>query len=243
MNPFEHTRTVVFELSNWCGHAWLHDKCPLHIEAIGPGMIQAPVTLPSSIVLDVLEELGDWEGELAFHQYNEPLQDPRLFWLLERAQMICPKTKPYICTIGANLTADLCMELQEVGVAKLIVSIYGDDKTVEVMRKRMVLLQTMFGDWLEAQEERNLDDRLLVYDVPKEDPLEPCYAPLRNVVITRDGLVGLCCFDWQRQHTFGDLRDKGLGEILASKEARRLYDELSTGRRELNLCRQCGRSR
>jgi len=238
MNPFEHTESVAFELSNWCSHAWLHEKCPLHLEAT-PGMIRAPVTLPSGIVLGVLEELGtaDYAGEIGFHQYNEPLQDPRLFWLLDRLCLICPLAQPYIVTNGANLTMDLCLELRDLNVSRVVVSAYGD-----VMHKRMALLEGTFGDWI-TWSGAPMDDRLLVYDVPQEPPLEPCYAPLRQVVITRDGKVGLCCYDWQRQHTFGDLRDRTLGEILLSPQVRRLYDQLSTGRREENLCKQCGRSR
>lgn len=239
MNAFEHTKSVAFELSNWCSHAPLHEKCPLHLESI-PGTMRAPVTLPVGIILDVLEELGaaDYSGEVAFHQYSEPMQDPRLFWLLDRVQLICPLAQPYVVTNGANLTLDLCLELQELNVSRLVVSAHGD-----VMCKRMQLLEGTLGGWITWSKDLELDDRLLLYDIPQEPPPEPCCAPLRHVVINRDGAVGLCCYDWQRRHTFGDLRDHNLAEILLSKPVRRLYEELSTGRRELNPCKQCGRSR
>lgn len=242
MEPFDHTHSVSLELSNSCSHAWLHEKCPLHSEMLGPGVNKEPKTLPIAIVRKVLETLGEYEynGTLAFHQYNEPLQDPRLFLFLAMAKEMCQYAGPYIVTNGYNLTPTLAEELLDYGVRKIIVSAL-DDRVVE--RRVEVLREWVDSERIEVYHPRTLDDRLLVYDVPKPWPDEPCHAPLSQIIITRDAKVGLCCFDWKRLYTFGDLREEKLDAILRSDEVQQTYEDLSHNKRTRFLCRQCGRSR
>ena len=242
MEPFEYTNAIALELSNSCSHAWLHKKCPLNLEMAQPGVNKDPRTLPLSIVQKVMGTLGEYEysGALAFHQYNEPLQDPRLFLFLAMAQELCPSAQPYIVTNGYNLTPTLAEELITYGVRKIIVSTMND----KIMLRRVVALQELVGkERIEAHNSAMLDDRMLAYDVPKPIPKGHCHAPLRQVIITRDAKVGLCCHDWQRIYTFGDLREEKLDDILCSDEVRQVYEGLRKNKRGYFLCRQCGRSR
>lgn len=246
MNPLEHTESVAFELSNSCSHAWLHKECPLSLEMAEAGLNKEPRTLPIAIVRSALETMGEYgyHRQVAFHQYNEPLQDPRLFFLLMLTKKLCPEAEPYIVTNGYNLTPILTQELLDLGVWKIVVSPTGSEYAQEVLLKRVSVLQQAFGDdRIISSQDHQLDDRLLVYDIPRPHPHQPCYAPLRQVVINRDGQVGLCCYDWKRQYTFGDLYEQKLDDILLSDKVLAIYEQLSRGRREYKLCGQCGRSR
>lgn len=244
MNPFEYTESITIGLSNACNQAWLHEKCPLNLGMLEPGVIREPQTLPIAIVQSVMNVLGKYKygGILAFHLYNEPLQDPRLFLLLWLALDTCPKAEIQIVTNGYNLTPTLARELIAYGVKKIVVSLTGSENARAVMRKRAEVLQQDVGN-VDYNPDHMMDDRLLIYDVPKADPREPCHAPLSQVVIRHDGMVGLCCFDWKGEHSFGDLRKQSLEAILRSKGIRQAHEELLKGYRERQLCRQCGRSR
>lgn len=246
MNPFEYTDSIALELSNVCSHAWLHERCPLHEGMAEPGVIRDPQTLPASIVESVLTTLGEnrYAAALAFHQYNEPLQDPRLFLFLARAKKLCPEAQIYVVTNGYNLTPTLAQELIDYGVQKILISLVGTETAQVTMRKRAEVLTQQLGvERIAYNPDHIMDDRLLIYDVPKPNQEQPCRAPLGQVIIRHDGKVGLCCYDWRGRYSFGDLREQPLDEILCSEEIRAADEELLKGYRTRALCRQCGRSR
>ena len=115
---FEHTSRISIELSNLCNYARIHKKCPLNL-------VETPVILPAKIVFDVLETLEryNFQGIIAFHTYNEPLIDPRLFQFIEFARKACPHSDIFILTNGYYLTQTLADELVDSGVSKIIISV------------------------------------------------------------------------------------------------------------------------
>ena len=88
-----------------------------------------------------------------------------------------------------------------------------------------------------------LDDRMKIYEDKESGCNKPCLAPLNEVLITCEGKVSLCCYDWKRQHLYGDLNSQGLDEILAGKEIREAYENLSKGNRIYDICKRCASSR
>lgn len=84
---------------------------------------------------------------------------------------------------------------------------------------------------------KNFDDRLHMMERPDQGCKVPCYAPLNDIIITADGRVGLCCYDWENRHTFGSASD--LKNILISDEFNEAYKRLSSGDRYLDLCKKC----
>jgi len=223
-NPFEHTRSVAIELSNQCSYAPLHPRCPAHY-------VKEPITLPVSTAETVIETLGRYEysGELAFHLYNEPLEDPRLFYLLNFAIEACPFADPYVVTNGGRLTEVMLRELQDYG-AKVLVTPYKPevrDRIVPWVRNGDVSTMNV-----------GLDSRLGIYDGLYVDLDLPCLAPLNQVIITCDRQVGLCCMDHARKHTLGPA-DR-LAEVLLGDKANGIYQALSQGHRGiLDICRRC----
>jgi MoaA/NifB/PqqE/SkfB family radical SAM enzyme len=242
MNPFEHTLDVSLELSNLCQYAWFHKKCPLHLEMETPFVVRTPKILPASIVYKVLDTLAkyDYGNEINFHQYSEPLLDPRLFEFIRYARRACPESKITILTNGHYLTTGLAEELALAGVSQLLVSLYR--RGTEWADNLVMQCPSNFCHILHHGD---LDDRLSLYDqepgpVPNS---KPCYAPLAYLGITRDAKVSLCCFDWKRHHTFGSLLEQSLEKILVSDKVQETYQRLSSGDRFLALCRRCPYSR
>lgn len=66
----------------------------------------------------------DYSGWLAFHNYNEPLANPRLVSEIELAVELLPKSSPAIYTNGDLLTETLFAQLLTAGVRQIRITIY-----------------------------------------------------------------------------------------------------------------------
>lgn len=96
---------VFFELSNQCNLAQSHKKCPA-------SLVTEPVVLPTEVIERTLQELSemDFQGEICWHRYNEPLIDERLPMLIGMARRIFPTNKIRVLTNG-HLLNDQMREL------------------------------------------------------------------------------------------------------------------------------------
>jgi sulfatase maturation enzyme AslB (radical SAM superfamily) len=158
-----------------------------------------------------------------------------LFKFIEVAKKSCPSGEVYICTNGYYLDQVMAEELANIGVSKINVSVYSDSEMKRLSKIKVnIPLST---------ERMRLDDRLNFYDNSEKDKFEPCYAPLNEIIITRDGKISLCCLDWKRKYIFGDLHYQKLEEILMEGNMHSFYFKLSKGERFLSLCRRCGWAR
>lgn len=229
-NILKYTNRVSIELSNLCNYADIHKKCPLNL-------VTEPTILPAKIVYGVLDTLkhNDFQGIIAYHTYNEPLIDPRLFKFIEYTHDACPKSEIYICTNGFYLNQILLDELVDSGVSKIHVSAYSKSEF-----KRLSKLKSSISFDVEMMK---LDDRLHLYETKENNTKNPCYAPLNEIIIAREGCISLCCLDWQRLYTYGNLYEQTLEEVIRSGELHAVYKRLSKGERFLPICKKCGWSR
>ena len=229
MSNFELLDRVNFELSNRCNLAHLHKRCPAHRELERP-----PENLSSAVVFQVLNDLGalGFDGCLSFNQYGEPLMDPRLCWFLEYARQAVPMAKTLIWTNGSTLDVPLIEDLQRVGLGHLVVTAYTPADRV---RLKELGVQPGFMTIYDP----NWVDVFGIYDADPVRLTTPCYAPLTDLIVTRAGHVALCCRDWERRHTFGDLNTTPFREVMEGEALRAVYDRLSRGDRDLDICQRC----
>jgi hypothetical protein len=229
----QHLDRVNFELSNRCNMAHVHPRCPAHREEDRP-----PENLASAVVFQVLDDLRDlaFTGCLSFHQYGEPMMDPRLCWFLERAARVVPTAKTLVWTNGSTLEAHMVQDLQAVGLGHLAVTAYTAAERVRLQALAVPPgWMTIYApNWVEV---------FGIYDAPCTGSTVPCYAPLTDVIVTRTGQVGLCCRDWERRYTFGDLDKTPFRDVLDSPVISALYARLSTGDRCLDICQRCHTTR
>ncbi|MBW1779306.1 MAG: SPASM domain-containing protein [Deltaproteobacteria bacterium] len=225
-------KRVTFELSNVCNFADQHAKCPLHDHADGVRH------LPELWVELALVELGDhdFNGRLAFHNYCEPMLDPRLFSLIDFADCACPDARVFIMTNGWNLSQQLLDDLcRRPNVKQVEVTAYTD---LEGARLRGLTAP----EGVDLRVARHgLDDRLNWYgrDLIDLGPDSKCDSPFGAVVVRCTGDIALCCFDWATSITFGNLKD-GLGAFVDSPRAKKVYRDLMSGRRDIPICKRCG---
>lgn len=222
------TGRVTIELSNRCDMAYVHKKCPLH-EKVNP------VFLSLNIAKRIIRWLGTekFEGFITFHNYNEALQDPRLYYLLDYARKKCKKGRVFILTNGHWLNQLVLNELGAFGVKKVYVSAYSDRDYQRLNRLKSSELK------YRVRRIDELDDRKIGYETTEDLKKAPCYAPLGEVVIRCTGDVVLCCRDWNNQHVFGSVMKESLKEILSKKSVLGTYKKLSNGDRYFDLCGGC----
>lgn len=236
LHPFENTEAIAFELSNICPLAWRHAACPLHIA-------QEPKILPTQVVFNCLDTLRkyEWKGVVSFHQYNEPMIDPRLMGLISIVRIELGDVPIELETSGFYLSREIAEDLADYHNITLHVSLYGTEEEKQRRAERLQrevapIVETKLG-W------HGFDDRLSIYQMPQSNNGRPCKEPLCYLTVTCDAKVGLCCFDWKRTATFGDLREQFLDDILWGERLQRVYAELSRGERTLDVCLRCPRAR
>jgi 2-deoxy-scyllo-inosamine dehydrogenase (SAM-dependent) len=223
---FSQLKRISFQLSNICNYSFVHKKCPLHGQS-------RQIVLSSAIITNTLDELSKigYSGIVAFHIYNEPLIDPRLFSLIEETSIRCPNARIYILTNGFYLNQTVIDELTAKGIWLLIVSAYGKSEFDRLSTYDVAMPYKVIH--------ASLDDRQNLYDRPLLDVKAHCYPFTTDLSISCTGEVTLCCLDWDRRFVFGNLNDERLRSVLDKKEVRDTAVRLMHGERTLDICRRC----
>ncbi len=223
-------RHVFFELSNLCNYSTIHPQCPV-------SSYKKKIILSSKLVKSVIDQLGKggFKGYIAFHRYNEPTNDPRLFQFIAYAKKQVPKAKIRVLTNGSYLNQNMADDLYEVGLDILEVSSYFLKE-----HQRLIGLKVKIPYLVTFQ---ILDNRKTIYASDKIDLHKPCFAHINDITINCEGKMPICCLDWKNQVIFGDLNKDTLEKILHSRFFTHTFKALSKGNRYLDICSRCDWSR
>jgi len=230
--PLRHTARITLVLSNLCPYKHMHPQCPA-------SRAEEPQILPRPVAEDVISTAAEWgwgkTGTLAFHMYNEPTADPRLFSFLGFAKVYMPDCAIHIWTNGWYLNSGMLDEYARAGVTKLVVSTYS-----QAEYRRLRPLAGHLGRLRCKVWKRPLDDRLVTLN-GQPPRRRRCHAPLYDLTIYPTGKIGLCCMDWAQRETFGDLTETPFAEAMTAAfpvmvEAER---SLEQRRRVLGACLEC----
>ena len=219
-------KRISFQLSNLCNYSIIHKKCPVSSN-------KDKIILPSNIFYKTINEISEYEykGVLSFHVYNEPLIDPRLFMFIKYAKEKCPDSVIFITSNGYYLNQTMLDELKDIGVDAIFISAYS-----KVEYERLISLQADIGYCVFPME---LDNRMSMYESAPLNLNKQCSAPLNEICIAPTGNIFICCLDWKQMHTFGDLTEKTLLELVDSPKMTEVYNNLKKGIRNLHLCERC----
>ena len=234
-NILKFTNRVSIELSNICNYSNCHIKCPLSKNK------NEKTILPLEIIEKVLIELStyDFSGTISFHTYNEPLIDPRLFYIIKLAKKKCPNAKIYILSNGFYFNQTLADELVMIGVDRIDITAYSLN---DFERLKKVKIKKPYSIFLSSKTE-DLDDRLEIYEDYTEDSIKkPCYNMLNDILITCDAKIDLCCLDWKRIYCFGDLKKQSIKQIILETEMYNIFLDLAKGIRNHTICKNCIKS-
>jgi len=250
MNPYPAIQRIAFELSNRCVLAERHTRCPAHQKIQDP-----PQNVPAGVVWAVLDTIRTnvpvFSGYVYFHLYNEPMMDPRLFEFVRLAKRSLPHSMIQITTNAWNYDQTLHDELAAAGARIVRFSIYSKRdldrlKKIRPNKMKTVYSVTQTPGFLQASEEEAWKfvlrkDIPAVYSGPRKKARIRCLAPYKQLCITSSGEVALCCMDWQRSVTFGNLVKNGgsLDTVLRSPAMTEAYADLRAGNRKFNVCGGC----
>lgn len=231
-NLFKNVSEIAFMLSNMCNYAAFHKKCPASCAA-------KKEILPSKVIFKALDELKliEFDGVICFHVYNEPLIDPRLFWLIEYIKKNLMSAKTEIYSNGYYLNEQMINELENVGADILLVTGYGEQEF-----ERLINLKT---DMAYCVQFGNLDERLDMYkDREKPISADPCKTYFTQVSIYSDGEVGTCCLDYRHPYKLANIYNMSLEEALNSEKMISIQKRLLEGDRSLfPICKNCSWNR
>jgi len=115
---------IEVETSRFCNRTC--DWCPNKLDSArqGQGLMEW------STLESILRSLSahEYNGWLAFHNYNEPLANPRLPCEVRRVRQLLPQAKPTIYTNGDHLTRSLFDELVVAGIVEMRVTVYPGNR-------------------------------------------------------------------------------------------------------------------
>lgn len=187
----------------------------------------------------VVSQLADleFEGELNYHFYGEPLINKRLHEYVALARAALPRCTIVLYTNGDLLTPAKYRQLRDAGVGRFYVTFHND-----VVPQRL-------GEVL-AQPDVVYDTRSTILLNNRggylgRNPFEavrtlPCIYPSVTVIVTIDGNVLPCSCDFDERMSFGNVRSRHLREIWDSEKARAFRRDLLDGARASHaLCEGC----
>lgn len=223
---------VSIMISNICNYACVHKLCPA-------AKMHTKETMPLINIKKIIDELieNDFCGILAFHIYNEPLIDPRLFYLIDYVRKTETKMDILVYSNGFYLTQNICDELVEMGVSVIKTTAYSMEEYNRLVGINVSIpYSVLYG---------SLDSRLDIYDraTPYIVPKKVCRSMISELCIYSNGDIGLCCLDYKHNHNLGNIKDASLKDLLDNDDTKRILFELLDGKRSYEICKRCGWSR
>ena len=199
----------------------------------------------------IIDELAyiKYDGHIQMYINNEPLIDKRIVEFLSYIKLknlnlrgIC------IATNGLALTLKLGTELFENGLTWLIVNDYSMDGSPSKKLEDVVgMLRKRFPDRRIELAQRSVRE-VLSNRAGGHSPNNPtkvslnsaCTYPLRQMNITANGNVGLCCQDIYVNTPLGNVMQNSLTEIWNGNNYANFRKNLSRGdRQQYELCKYC----
>lgn len=209
-------RYVEVETSRYCNRQC--EWCPNH--PLGDRKVQE--FLNWADLERVLYSLArvDYEGWFAFHNYNEPLANPRLLDELALVRALVPAAKPTVFTNGDRLTGKLYSDLVSAGLSQMRVTVYpkrwtGREPSHETLRawlKRRAFLPDKFWTEVTARQgpallysgepeiilispriDRYYDRGGTIPWLSVESRTTPCLLTASSLSIDYEGNIKMCC--------------------------------------------------
>jgi hypothetical protein len=222
---------VSIELSNRCPFAemGMHPKCPAAL--MGPPT-RPYKSLPTSMILSILDDLGSlgYAGLIMFSIYNEPMNDPRFFWLVDQLYARVPKARLRLLMNSLSMNRALVEDLKR----------YDCACEIDAYTKGELARMQLEGIDYYMVCSRHHDNRLDLYDRSPHGrtDLTPCTA-WNHLAIFHTGEICICCMDWARKEVLDDLRQIKLRDFLNGPIWNDSARRLRAGERPRDLCKRC----
>jgi len=218
---------VAIELSNLCNYANIHKQCPVSLE-------NDKKIMPLQGIQNIISQLAElkFKGMICFHIYNEPLIDPRLFYIIQNVKEKLKDVKILVYTNGFYLNQVMARDLQD-GFADIVTATgYGRQEWERLIDLEFdIPYGVLYG---------NLDKRLEMENCAVKTCKVPCSSLISQVPIFVNGDIGLCCLDYKHMNGFGNVFQNSIKEILDDSRTTRIQKGLLQGDRTITqYCAKC----
>lgn len=231
-------RSVELEINSMCNR-----KCPYcpNVSTQRPSGYMTEA-LFQKIIADLAQM--NFDGNVSYHFYGEPMLDKRLFGFVEYTVRHAPRCRPVIYSNGDFMTLDIFRKYAKLARTRFLITQHDNQMTPN--------LQEILGE-ASAEEQAHIEVRfansfrmmnrsglIKTMSVPLE-PLEmPCDSPLATMVITMTGNVVACCNDYFETEIVGNVATHSLSQVWCSEPFERFRTALSKGDRTASkLCSSC----
>ncbi len=226
-------RTVAIEISTSCNRTCYY--CPNSVEGTSVDF------MTEETFNEIIAQLKaiNFSGVIHYNFYNEPLLDKRLPEFVRYVKKHLPTCINRIISNGDFLSIDLADELIDAGVSDFAITIHDRDGEKLLNKLQPVLKKYPGQISLDSIHDKPLSNRGGAIEVKLLNKKNTCTDPLEMLQLDYKGNVLLCCNDYYRKHSFGNLAHDKLYEIWQGKEFQKLRRDLRTGVANLEICRIC----
>jgi cyclic pyranopterin phosphate synthase len=226
-------RSVAIEISTFCNRTCYY--CPNSIE-------ETPVDFMTektfNKIIAQLKEIN-YSGVILYHFYNEPLLDKRLPSFIRHVKKNLPNCVSRIVSNGDFLSVELADNLIDAGVLDIMITIHDIDGENILNKLGPVLKKYPEYIHINSIHDKPISNRGGAIKVKHFDKKDTCTDPLTSLTLDHNGNVILCCNDYYRKHSFGNITHDRIPEIWHGKDFSRLRKELRNGISNLEICRKC----
>ena len=194
-------------------------------------------------IIDNLQEIN-FDGNITFNLYNEPLLDKRLPRFLKYIKSRIPDSFSYINTNGDALNLENWKLLRESGLDYANISQYDNknEKNIKKIKENIDKDEKWRFD-VHPFDENNADSRVGLVKVKRKvkTPIKKfCVRPFSQMMINYKGQVILCCNDYHSSKVMGDLSNEKIQDVWRSNSFINYRKKLINGNRAaLDLCKKC----
>ena len=229
----DYSRCMSLEVSLVCNR-----KCSYCPVSIAPKPKQHFVS--ENVVQAFIEGLRsiNYDGQVDFIFYNEPLLHPQLEKIVRQVSESCPVVRCVLYTNGDRLTFHRAETLIAAGIKKFVVSRHAP--FTDEWDWRLNTLKNLFPKHI-VRYRPWYNRGGLIKDLPGANSLSGATScTLReNVHIDINGDVQLCCNDYYRTVFNGNILLSSFKSIWFSNKFASLRADLRNGHFNLPICKEC----
>ena len=199
-----------------------------------------------SVIRKIANELAklEYKNRIVFCGFGEPLLYNYLFEAIEILRQKLPwQQNIHIVTNGDRLTRSKMQDLYEIGLNKIFVSMYEQqiERFNEIFKsvdKSKYLLQHYYLDKKDNYGFVHLSNRS-GYNFATKEKIMGCNMPFYAMNIHYDGNVLLCCHDWKKSVSMGNVMKQNLKDIWLNSTIFNEYRNKLQKERNINPCKNC----
>jgi len=220
--------------------------CPKADPKIAPNTYQK---MPIQLIDKLFEDLKkiNFEGAFCLSGYGEPTLHNDLHPIIYKLSILGAVE---LITNGDTLSPKKIKDFYDSNLSKLIVSMYDGEHQIEKFKKMeeesgvpksfLVLRNTWYKD--EDNFGLLLTNRAGTNNAGKQPKInlnKKCFYPAYTSVIEWNGDIFLCCHDWQRRVSMGNVMQASFFDIWNGATYRKYRKDLLSSQRKNKPCSDC----